>query len=176
MGLLSFVFCGFGFCLLARGDGAPFLSLNFFFGPRFEIRGPNKKVYLIFQKSSRTDPRAEKKFPVDGPARKSKWEYRGLIGMLGYLHGTTRPDIPMANHQCARFSNNPNFFMNRLSKRLLDICWIPRTRVLFLDLISPEVWNIWWMLILLVVGKMEIISALNLFIQDRLCDYVCWLP
>ena len=27
------------------------------------------------------------------PARKSSCEYRGIIGMLGYLQGTTRPDI-----------------------------------------------------------------------------------
>ena len=25
---------------------------------------------------------------VEGPARKAKWKYRGLIGMLGYLQGT----------------------------------------------------------------------------------------
>ena len=43
---------------------------------------------------------------IDGPARKGKWKYRGLIGIFGYLQGTaTRPDISMANNQCARFSN-----------------------------------------------------------------------
>jgi hypothetical protein len=36
-----------------------------------------------------------------GPARKASWSYRSVIGMLGYLEGTTRPDISMAVHQCA---------------------------------------------------------------------------
>ena len=44
----------------------------------------------------------------NGPARKSSWKYRGIIGMLEYLQGTTRPDIAMATHQCARFNNDPH--------------------------------------------------------------------
>ena len=44
----------------------------------------------------------------NGPARKAYWKYWGIIGMLGYLQGTTRPDIAMANHQCARFNNDPH--------------------------------------------------------------------
>ena len=40
----------------------------------------------------------------DGPERKHDWKYRTLTGMLGYLQGTTRPDISMATHQCARFN------------------------------------------------------------------------
>ena len=35
----------------------------------------------------------------NGPASKSSWKYRGIIGMLGYLQGTTRPDIAMETHQ-----------------------------------------------------------------------------
>ena len=42
------------------------------------------------------------------PARKVSWKYWGVIGMLGYLQGKTRPDIAMASHQCARFNNNPH--------------------------------------------------------------------
>jgi hypothetical protein len=38
---------------------------------------------------------------------KYDWEYRGAIGMLTYLTGSVRPDIAMANHQCACFSVNP---------------------------------------------------------------------
>ena len=44
----------------------------------------------------------------NGPARKSSWKYRGIIGMLGYLQGTTRLDIAKATHQCARFNNDPH--------------------------------------------------------------------
>ena len=35
----------------------------------------------------------------NGPARKASWKYRGIIGMLGCLQGTTHPDIAMATHQ-----------------------------------------------------------------------------
>ena len=57
----------------------------------------------------------------------------------------------------------PPTLMNGLSRGLSGTYWIPRTRVLFLDLISPEVLNVLWMLTLLAVGRMEIIPALNLF-------------
>ena len=43
----------------------------------------------------------------DGDPRKYSWNYRQVIGMLNYLQGSTRPDIAMATHQCARFSADP---------------------------------------------------------------------
>ena len=39
--------------------------------------------------------------------------------MLGYLQGTTRPDISMANHQCARFSSDPKLCHERAVKRIV---------------------------------------------------------
>ena len=56
---------------------------------------------------------------VDGPARKAHWKYRGLIGMLGYLQGTSRPDIAMATHQCARFNNDPKLSHDRAVKKIV---------------------------------------------------------
>ena len=60
----------------------------------------------------------------NGPARKSSWNYRGIIVMLGYLQGTTRPDIAMATHQCARFNNDPHLSheqeVKRIGRYLLD--------------------------------------------------------
>ena len=44
----------------------------------------------------------------DGPDRKHEWKYRTLTVMFGYLQGTSRPDISMATHQCARFNSCPN--------------------------------------------------------------------
>jgi hypothetical protein len=44
---------------------------------------------------------------TDGPPFDAPWKYRSLVGMLSYLANTSRPDISMAVHQCARFSINP---------------------------------------------------------------------
>jgi hypothetical protein len=54
----------------------------------------------------------------EGPERKHEWKYRTLTGMLGYLQGTTRPDISMATHQCARFNGNPKLCHERAIKRI----------------------------------------------------------
>jgi len=43
----------------------------------------------------------------DGEEREHNWNYRSVVGMLGYLQQTTRPDISFAVHQCARISTNP---------------------------------------------------------------------
>ena len=56
---------------------------------------------------------------TDGLPRKADWKYRSVIGMLGYLQGTTRPDISMAVHQCARFNNDPKLSHERAVKRIV---------------------------------------------------------
>jgi hypothetical protein len=43
----------------------------------------------------------------DGVARKHDFNYRQVVGMLSYLQGTTRPDLSVATHACARFCNDP---------------------------------------------------------------------
>ena len=55
---------------------------------------------------------------LDGLDRNNSWNYRTAIGMLTYLQGTTRPDISMAVHQCARFSMNPKLTHERAVKRI----------------------------------------------------------
>ena len=55
----------------------------------------------------------------EGPIRKADWKYRSVIGMLGYLQGTTRPDIAMATHQCARFCTDPKLSHERAVKRIV---------------------------------------------------------
>ena len=40
---------------------------------------------------------------LDGKPLKKKWNYRQIVGMLGYVQANTRPDISMPAHQCARF-------------------------------------------------------------------------
>ena len=44
---------------------------------------------------------------LEGKPRKKDWNYRQLVGMLGYLQQNTRPDISMSVHQCARFCIDP---------------------------------------------------------------------
>jgi len=39
--------------------------------------------------------------------RKNLWNYRQAVGMLTYHQTTSRPDISMAVHQCARYSISP---------------------------------------------------------------------
>ena len=55
---------------------------------------------------------------LDGPDRKCDWNYRQAIGMMTYLQNTTRPDISMAVHQCARFSIDPKLSHERAVKRI----------------------------------------------------------
>ena len=53
------------------------------------------------------------------PPLKPNSKYRSVIGMLGYLQGTSRPDIAMATHQCARFCNSPKLSRERDVKRIV---------------------------------------------------------
>jgi hypothetical protein len=55
----------------------------------------------------------------EGLPRKHEWNYRSLVGMLGYLQGSTRPDISMATHQCARFNNDPKLSHERALYRIV---------------------------------------------------------
>ena len=55
---------------------------------------------------------------LSGENRKNNWNYRTAVGMLTYLQGTTRPDISMAVHQCARFSISPKLSHERAIKRI----------------------------------------------------------
>ena len=55
----------------------------------------------------------------NGPPPKANWKYRSVIGMLGYLQGTSRPDIVMATHQCARFCSSPKLSHERAVKRIV---------------------------------------------------------
>ena len=53
------------------------------------------------------------------PSRKASWKYHGIIGMLEYLQGTTRPEITMTTHQWARFNNDPHLSHERAVKLII---------------------------------------------------------
>jgi hypothetical protein len=55
----------------------------------------------------------------NGKPRKHSWNYRTAVGMAGYLQGSTRPEISMASHQCARFVNDPKRSHERAMIRLV---------------------------------------------------------
>ena len=65
---------------------------------------------------------------TDGLPRKYEWNYRQAIGMLNYLAGTTRPDISMAVHQCARFCNDPKLSHERAVRRIARYLQGTRTK------------------------------------------------
>ena len=96
-----------GFCL-----SQPFLIeriINLLqFDPKMTkgVRGNTPASYPLLSKDK------------DGLPRKCPWKYRTAIGMLGYLSGSTRPDISMATHQCARFNNDPKLSHERAVKKI----------------------------------------------------------
>ena len=55
---------------------------------------------------------------LEGLPRKYDWNYRSIVGMLGYLQGSTRPDISMATHQCTRYNNDPKLSHERAIRRI----------------------------------------------------------
>ena len=44
---------------------------------------------------------------TDGPDMQPDFHYRSVIGKLNFLEKSTRPDISVSVHQCARFSESP---------------------------------------------------------------------
>lgn len=55
---------------------------------------------------------------LEGKPRKHTWNYRAAVGMLSYLTGSTRPELAMAVHQCARFNAGPMLSHERAIKRI----------------------------------------------------------
>ena len=54
-------------------------------------------------------PAAEKPLPIDreGEPPDGNFNYASVVGMLGYLCATTRPEIKYAVSQCARYTHSP---------------------------------------------------------------------
>ena len=55
---------------------------------------------------------------LNGDNRTTNWNYRQVIGMLNYLQGSTRPDLAMSVHQCARFCQQPMLSHERAVQRI----------------------------------------------------------
>ena len=56
---------------------------------------------------------------ADGKERnEDSFHYRSVVGSLSYVAGCTRPDISMAVHQAAKFSNDPKVSYDTAVKRI----------------------------------------------------------
>ena len=64
----------------------------------------------------------------DGPEMTPDFHYRSVIGKLNFLEKSTRPDISVSVHQCARFSENQEKAMPKRSKESVGISCILETR------------------------------------------------
>jgi hypothetical protein len=54
----------------------------------------------------------------NGKERRYSWNYRAIVGTLGYLQGMTRPDLSYSVHQCAQFSGDPKQSHEQAIKRI----------------------------------------------------------
>ena len=92
----------------------------------FEIRQPYliERILNLLEIDSKVN---SKPTPVSKPLlhkdkdaapRARKWNYRAAVGMLNYLQASTRPDISMAVHQCARFCIDPRITHERAIMRI----------------------------------------------------------
>jgi hypothetical protein len=55
----------------------------------------------------------------EGSERVETWNYRSIIGKLNYIANSTRPDISMAVHQCAKYCSNPKAIHELAVKRIV---------------------------------------------------------
>jgi histone deacetylase 1/2 len=110
-----------------EGDMTKYLGVDINHLPdgSFELRQPyliDRIIDTLGLQDSHTVPTPSVKpllhKDLDGLPRKNSFHYRSIIGMLGYLQNSTRPDIAMAVHQCARFNEDPKLSHERAVKRI----------------------------------------------------------
>ncbi len=117
------------FTLTDKGDIKAYLGMDFVFNKdgSFEMRQPfliQKILDLVGLDGNASSRPTPSILPllhkdVSGIERHQQWSYRSAVGMLTYLQGTSRPDISMSVHQCARFNNNPMLSHERTIKRIV---------------------------------------------------------
>lgn len=88
----------------------PFLIERILQAAEIDTRMTNSRTMPVVGPLLSKDP--------EGAPRKHEWKYSTLTGMLGYLQQTSRQEISMATHQCARFNNDPKLCHERAVKRI----------------------------------------------------------
>ena len=75
----------------------------------------------------------------DSPEMTPDFHYRSVIGKLNFLEKSTRPDISISVHQCARFSENPRKSPTEAVKRIG--CYLLHTRHKGLIIRPSDLWQ-----------------------------------
>ena len=65
---------------------------------------------------------------TDGPDMQPEFHHRSVIGKLNFLEKSTRPDISVSVHQCARFSESAKKVTLKQSNALAGIYWLQGTK------------------------------------------------
>ena len=74
------------------------------------IEAITKDLHLQSGSNAKTTPAVPNNLlhkDTDGPDMTPDFHYRSMIGKLNFLEKSTRPDISVSVHQCARFSEQP---------------------------------------------------------------------
>jgi hypothetical protein len=92
-------------------------------GPKYHLTQPaliDRIIETIPLKDERLhDTPADKILYKGGEPRKTDFHYRSAVGQLNYLTASSRPELMVAVHQCARFSADPRLQHEQAIKRIV---------------------------------------------------------
>ena len=80
---------------------------------------------------------------TDGPDMQPEFHYRSVIGKLNFLEKSTRPDISVSVHQCARFSEAPKKSHAEAVKRIGRYLLATRDKGLIIQPNEPRQFACW---------------------------------
>ena len=80
---------------------------------------------------------------TDGQEMAPEFHYRSVIGKLNFLEKSTRPDISVSVHQCARFTEQPKRCHAEAVKRIGRYLLGTRDKGLVIDPRSPWLFDCW---------------------------------
>ena len=139
------------FILEDQGPLKDYLGLEILHTDDGKIHVTQKHLINKVIKTANFNPETVKSVatPASGPLHqdlKSKvvdpkhapFHYRSLIGQLNYLAATSRPDITLAVHQCAKFCNNPREVHYTAAKRIVRYLHGTKDKGMILNIQDPK--------------------------------------